>query len=42
MSAMFGAGFIVGPVLGDVLGDYGVRLPFIAAAILNGANLLLA
>ena len=42
MSAMFGAGFIVGPVLGGVLGDYGVRLPFIAAAILNGANLLLA
>ncbi len=42
MNAMFGAGFIIGPVLGGVLGDYGVRLPFIAAALLNGANLLLA
>jgi len=41
-NAMFGVGFIVGPVLGGVLGDYWVRLPFIAAAILNGCNLLLA
>lgn len=42
MNAMFGAGFIIGPVLGGVLGDYWVRLPFIAAAILNGYNFLLA
>ncbi len=42
LNAMFGAGFIIGPVLGGVLGDYWVRLPFIAAAVLNGANLLLA
>lgn len=41
-SAMFGAGFIVGPVLGGLLGDYWVRLPFIAAAVLNTCNLLLA
>lgn len=41
-NAMFGAGFIIGPVLGGMLGDYWVRLPFIAAAILNAANLLLA
>ena len=41
-NAMFGIGFIVGPVLGGVLGDYWLRLPFIAAAILNGGNLLLA
>jgi MFS transporter, DHA1 family, tetracycline resistance protein len=41
-NAMFGAGFIVGPVLGGVLGDYGLRLPFIAAAVLNAGNLLLA
>lgn len=41
-NAMFGIGFIVGPVLGGALGDYGVRLPFIAAAVLNGCNLLLA
>lgn len=41
-NAMFGAGFIVGPVLGGALGDLGVRLPFIAAALLNAANFLLA
>jgi DHA1 family tetracycline resistance protein-like MFS transporter len=41
-NAMFGIGFIVGPVLGGVLGDHWVRLPFIAAAALNAANLLLA
>jgi len=41
-NAMFGIGFIVGPVLGGVLGDHGVRLPFAAAAALNLANLLLA
>ena len=40
--AMFGIGFIIGPVLGGVLGDYWVRAPFIAAAILNGLNFLLA
>jgi len=42
LNAMFGIGFIIGPVLGGVLGDYCVRLPFIAAAALNGCNLLLA
>jgi DHA1 family tetracycline resistance protein-like MFS transporter len=41
-SAMFGVGFIVGPVLGGLLGDYWLRLPFIAAAVLNACNLLLA
>jgi len=41
-NAMFGAGFIIGPVLGGLLGDYWIRLPFIAAAILNGCNFLLA
>ncbi|MEQ1901720.1 MAG: TCR/Tet family MFS transporter [Devosia sp.] len=40
--AMFGIGFIIGPVLGGVLGDYWVRAPFIAAAILNGLNFALA
>ena len=40
--AMFGVGFIIGPVLGGVLGDYWVRAPFLAAAALNGLNLLLA
>ncbi|MDR0480318.1 MAG: TCR/Tet family MFS transporter [Gallionellaceae bacterium] len=41
-NAVFGSGFIIGPVLGGVLGDYWVRLPFIIAAALNAANLLLA
>lgn len=41
-NAMFGIGFIIGPVLGGLLGDYWIRLPFIAAAILNGGNFLLA
>jgi len=41
-NAMFGVGFIIGPVLGGLLGDYGLRLPFIAAAALNACNLLLA
>ncbi|WP_300751000.1 TCR/Tet family MFS transporter [Janthinobacterium sp.] len=42
LNAVFGLGFIVGPVLGGVLGDYWLRLPFIAAAVLNAANFLLA
>ncbi len=41
-NAMFGLGFIIGPVLGGLLGDYWLRLPFIAAAVLNACNLLLA
>ena len=41
-NAMFGIGFIIGPVLGGALGDHWLRLPFIAAAVLNTANLLLA
>lgn len=41
-NAMFGIGFILGPVLGGILGEYWLRLPFIAAAALNAANLLLA
>ena len=40
--AMFGIGFIIGPVLGGILGDLWVRAPFIAAALLKGANLALA
>ncbi|KQV44271.1 MFS transporter [Rhizobium sp. Root268] len=41
-NAMFGIGFIIGPVLGGVLGHHWVRLPFVAAAVLNGGNLLMA
>jgi DHA1 family tetracycline resistance protein-like MFS transporter len=40
--AMFGIGFIIGPVLGGVLGDIWIRAPFIAAALLNGLNFALA
>ena len=40
--AMFGIGFIVGPILGGILGDYWVRAPFIAAALLNGINFAMA
>lgn len=42
LNAMFGAGFIIGPVLGGLLGAHWVRLPFVAAALLNAANLALA
>ncbi len=42
INAMFGIGFIVGPVLGGALGEYWLRLPFVAAALLNTGNLLLA
>jgi len=41
-NATFGAGFIIGPVLGGVLGDCWLRLPFLAAAALNAGNLLVA
>ena len=40
--AMFGIGFIIGPVLGGLLGDIWIRAPFIAAAVLNGLNFALA
>jgi len=40
--AMFGIGFIIGPVLGGVLGDIWIRAPFIAAALLNGINFAIA
>ncbi|SEQ38421.1 MFS transporter, DHA1 family, tetracycline resistance protein [Devosia sp. YR412] len=40
--AMFGIGFIIGPVLGGILGDIWVRAPFLLAALLNGVNFALA
>jgi DHA1 family tetracycline resistance protein-like MFS transporter len=42
MSACFGLGFIAGPVIGGLLGDVWVRAPFLAAAVLNGLNFLVA
>jgi MFS transporter, DHA1 family, tetracycline resistance protein len=40
--AMFGIGFIIGPILGGVLGDFWVRAPFVAAAVLNTLNFAVA
>lgn len=40
VGAAFGAGFIVGPALGGILGDLGPRVPFWAAAAATGINLL--
>ena len=40
IGAAFGLGFIIGPILGGSLAHYGVRLPFIAAAILSLLNWL--
>jgi MFS transporter, DHA1 family, tetracycline resistance protein len=40
IGACFGVGFILGPALGGLLGNYGLRMPFIAAAILNLCNWL--
>lgn len=40
LGATFGVGFILGPALGGVLGEYGLRVPFLAAAALSGLNLL--
>ncbi len=38
--AAFGFGFIIGPVLGGLLGEWGARVPFWAAAGLAFANVL--
>jgi DHA1 family tetracycline resistance protein-like MFS transporter len=40
IGAAFGLGFIAGPALGGLLGDYGLRLPFLVAAGLTLANWL--
>jgi MFS transporter, DHA1 family, tetracycline resistance protein len=38
MGAAFGLGFIAGPAIGGLLGEYGPRVPFYAAAALCFAN----
>ncbi len=38
ISAAFGIGFVLGPLLGGVLGEWGTRAPFWAAAVLAAAN----
>jgi len=40
VGAAFGLGFILGPVIGGLLGEYGVRVPFIVAACLSLVNCL--
>lgn len=40
VGAAFGIGFILGPVIGGVLGEYGPRVPFYAAAALALLNWL--
>ena len=40
--AAWGMGFIVGPVVGGLLGQYGPRVPFFAAAVFTAINFLIA
>lgn len=40
IGAAFGLGFIIGPVLGGLLGQYGARVPFYAAAVLCLINFI--
>jgi DHA1 family tetracycline resistance protein-like MFS transporter len=40
IGAAFGVGFVLGPMIGGILAEYGTRAPFWAAAILAAANAL--
>ena len=40
VSAAFGVGFVLGPAIGGLLGEYGDRAPFIVAAAMAGLNFL--
>ncbi len=40
VGAAFGIGFVFGPLMGGLLGGYGTRAPFYAAAAIAGANLI--
>ena len=40
MGAAFGLGFVLGPAIGGLLGEYGPRVPFYAAAAISGLNLI--
>ncbi|MFZ9708036.1 MAG: TCR/Tet family MFS transporter [Steroidobacteraceae bacterium] len=40
--AAWGMGFIVGPVVGGLLGQFGPRVPFLAAAVFTALNFLIA
>lgn len=41
LGAAFGAGFVMGPLIGGLLGELGTRAPFYAAATLAGLNFAL-
>lgn len=40
VGAAFGVGFVLGPLIGGQLGEYGTRAPFYAAAALAAANMV--
>jgi DHA1 family tetracycline resistance protein-like MFS transporter len=40
VGAAFGMGFVLGPVIGGLLGEFGTRAPFYAAAALGAVNLV--
>ncbi|MDF1766879.1 MAG: TCR/Tet family MFS transporter [Gammaproteobacteria bacterium] len=40
VGAAFGGGFILGPVIGGLLGELGPRVPFIVAAVLAALNVI--
>jgi len=40
MGAGFGIGFVIGPLIGGVLAEYGTRAPFYGAAALTAINIL--
>jgi len=40
VGAAFGLGFVLGPVIGGLLGEFGTRAPFYAAAALGALNLV--
>jgi len=40
VGAAFGVGFILGPVIGGLLGQFGLRVPFIIAAVLSFLNFI--
>ena len=40
MGAAFGLGFVIGPAIGGLLGEFGPRVPFYVAAAVSGLNFI--